>query len=290
MTYRDYMRGDEAVLGVAPTGYRYSTDVNDSLPVTPETVATQVYESIALGATVAHLHGRDGDGDPAPERLPAFGSAVRELCGSDVLLQYAAGPDCPLGDFLAVLDSDPVPDLASVRLGPTQYGYRSTAATSRRDTQQLVRAVTDRGITPNLLVTGGDDLHEVARLREESVLPERTVVTLLLGAPNRAPGTPLSLLSLLDAVPEDAHCFVRATGPNQYPLTSLAFFMGAHPMVGMADNLFFAPEQPVDRNAQLVRAVTQLAQRSLRSIADADQARGRLVMPATLAERNDVEA
>lgn len=290
MTYRDYMRGDEVTLGVAPTGYRYSTDVNDALPVEPDSVATQVYESMALGATVAHLHGRDADGNPDPERLPAFGRAVRELCGHDVLLEYAAGPDAPLGDFLDALDGEPVPDLATVRLGPTQSGHRTVSETSRRDTEQFVAALTERTITPNLVVTGGADIHELTRLCEGSVLPDSPVVTLLLGAPGGAVGSPLSLLALLEEIPERAHCFVRATGPNQYPLTTLAFFMGAHPVVGMEDNLFFDPDTPIQRNAQLVRAVAQLAQRSLRSLGDVESARRRLTLPTALAERNDVEA
>ena len=290
MTYRQYMRGDEVTLGVAPTGYRYSTDVNEALPVDPDSVATHVYESMALGATVARLHGRDASGDPDPERLPEFGRAVRELCGDDVLLEYAAGPDAPLGDLLDAADGAPTPDLATVRLGPTQSGYRSVSETSRRDTEQFVTALTDRGVTPNLLVTGGGDAHELDRLRDRSALPETPVVTLLLGAPEGAVGSPLSLLSLLDAIPEQAHVFVRATGPNQYPLTTLAFFVGAHPMVGMGDNLFFDPDTPVERNAQLVRMVAQMAQRSLRSPADVDAARRRLALPAVVAEGNDVEA
>jgi len=290
MTYRDYIRGDEVTLGVAPTGYRYSPDVNEALPVDPEAVATQVYESMSLGATVAHLHGRNADGDPAPERLPAFGRAVRELCGEDVLLDYAATPAAPLGDFLDALDEAPAPDLATVRLGPTRTGYRSVSEPSRRDTEQFVAALADRAITPNLLVTGGPDCHELARLREESLLPDPPVVTLLLGAPDGAVGTPLNLLALLDAIPERAHCFVRATGPNQYPLTTLAFFLGAHPVVGMEDNLFFDPETPVERNAQLVRTVAQLAQRSPRSLAEVGHARGRLTLSPAVAEGNDVEA
>jgi len=288
MTYREYMRGDEMTLGVAPTGYRYSTDVNEALPVDPETVATQVYESSALGATVAHLHGRDAEGNPDPERLPAFGRAVQEQCGTDVLLEYAAGPAAPLGDFLDALDREPLPDLASVRLGPTQSGYRSVSETSRRDTEQLVDALADRGITPNLLVTGGADVHELDRLRDR--LSDPLVVTVLLGAPTGAVASPMSLVTLLDAVPEDAHCFVRATGPNQYPLTALAFFLGAHPVVGMEDNLFFDPETPVERNAQLVRTVAQLAQRSPRSLAEVGHARGRLTLSPAVAEGNDVEA
>jgi len=287
MTYREYIRGDDVTLGVAPTGYRYSTAVNEALPVSPDTVATHVYESMSLGATIVHLHGRDGDGEPAPDRLPEFGRAVRELCGDDVVLDYAAGPDCPLGDFLDAVSASPTPELATVRLGPTQHGYRSTDATSRRDTERLVAALVERDITPNLLVTGGSDIHAFERVREQ--LPEPPVVTLLCGAPNGAAGTPLSLLALLDSVPDEAHCFVRATGPNQYPLTTLAVFLGAHPVVGMGDNLFFAPDEPVQRNAQLVRTVTQLTDRSLRSLADTDGVRRRLGLSAPPGERDDVE-
>ncbi|MBX0294049.1 3-keto-5-aminohexanoate cleavage protein [Haloarcula nitratireducens] len=290
MTYDDYIRGDEVTLGVAPTGYRYSTDANDSLPVTAADVADQVYESVTLGASIVHLHGRDSDGDPAPTRLPAFGSAVRDRCGDDVLVEYAVGPDCPPGDFLAIVDEGPLPDLASVRVGPEQHGYRGTSATSRRDVDQFVGELQDRGVVPNLLVTGGRDLHEVDRLREQGVFDGPPVVTLLFGAPDGAVGTPQNLLASLDAVPERAHCLVRATGPNQYPLTAMAFFLGAHPVVGMEDNLFLDPETPVSRNAQLVRQVAELARNSLRDLADVDGARRLVGRPARVAEDDDIEA
>lgn len=290
MTYRDYITGDQVTLGVAPTGYRYSADANPSLPVSPEAVATAVAESMSFGASVAHVHGRDDDGEPAPERLSRFGDAVRDRCGDEVLLEYAVGPDCPTGDFLDALADSPRPDLATVRPRPTQAGYRSTTARSRRDTDRLVTELTDRGIKPNLLVTGGPELHELSRLQEESMLADPPVVTLRLGAPDGAVATPLSLVALLEAVPDGAHCFVRATGPNQYPLTTLAFFLGAHPMVGMEDNLFITPDQPVESNAQLVRSIAQIVGQSPREIADLEDARALLSLPAEIRGENDVEA
>lgn len=288
MTYRDYIAGDQVTPGVAPTGYRYSTETNPALPVTPAAVATETAESVTFGASLVHLHGRDSDGDPAPERLPEFGAAVRDRCDSEVVLEYAVEPDCPTGDYLDVLASSPRPDLATVRPGPTQSGYRSTTGRSRRDTDRLVTELTERGIRPDFLVTSGRDIHELARLREESLLTGPPVVTLQFGAPDGAVASPMSLLALLEAVPDRAHCFVRATGPNQYPLTTLAFFMGAHPVVGMEDNLYFTPDNPVQSNAQLVRMVAQLAAQSLRDIADIDTARELLALPAELRERNNV--
>lgn len=290
MTYRDYITGDQVTLGVAPTGYRYSTEDNPALPVSPDSVAAAVDESMSVGASIAHLHARDSEGEPAPERLPRFGEAVRDRCGDELLLEYAVGPECSTGDYLDALDGAPRPDLATVRPGPTQSGYRSTSARSRRDTDRLVTELTDRGIKPNLLVTGGPDIHELERLREESLLADPPVVTLRLGAPDSAVATPLSLLALLDAMPEDAHCFVRATGPNQYPLTTLAFFLGAHPMVGMEDNLFLAPDRPVESSAQLVSAMSQLVGQSLREVAEAEAARASIALPPELREQSDIQA
>jgi len=290
MTYRDYITGDQVTLGVAPTGYRHSTEANPALPVSPEAVATAVAESMSFGASIAHLHARDENGEPAPERLPQFGEAVRDHCGDDLLLEYAVSPDCSTGDYLDALEGAPQPDLATVRPGPIQSGYRSTTARSRRDTDRLVTELTDSGIKPNLLVTGGPDLHELDRLREEGLLADPPAVTLRLGAPDSGVATPLSLFALLDSIPDAAHCFVRATGPNQYPLTTLAFFLGAHPVVGMEDNLFFSPDQPVENNAQLVRAMSQLVAPSLRELADVDAARELLALPSELREESDVEA
>ena len=290
MTYRDYLRGDDVAIGVAPTGYRYSTDVNESLPVTPADVAQQVAKAVSLGASVAHLHGRDGDGESAPDRLPAFGAAVREACEDDVLVEYAVGPDCPTGDFLTALDDGQRPDLATVRVGPTQYGYRATSQTSRRDVDRIVEELVDRGVKPNLLVTSGRDLNEVNRLLEDGALESPPALTLLFGATDGTVATPQNALALLDAVPKRAHTFVRATGPNQFPLTTLSVLLGAHPMVGMEDNLFIAPDQPTTSNAQLIRQVAHLASNSLRPIADPDTLREQLGIPAAVPDTSDIEA
>lgn len=290
MTYDDYIRGDEVVLGVAPTGYRYSRDVNDSLPVTPEDVADQVYESASFGATLAHLHGRDADGEPAPSRLSSFGAAVRDLCDEDVLIEYAVEPDCSHGDFLAILDEGPAPDVATVRVGPAQYGYRDASDTTRRDVDRFVEELRARDIKPNLLVTSGRDLQEVSRLLEQSALEDPPLLTLLFGAADGTVATPMNVLSLLEAVPDRAVVLVRATGPNQYPLTSLAFFLGAHPMVGMEDNLFVAPETPVERNAQLVRQAAERTRYSLRKIATPEDTRALFGLPSIETEDNDLEA
>lgn len=268
MSYRDYVSGTDVILGVAPNGYRYSQRTNDGLPTDPEEVAAHVAACVDAGATVAHLHGRNEDGDSSPAGLPAVGAAVRERCGEDVLLEYAVAPEHPLGDLLDAVAQRPRPDLASVPLSPTAHGYRGSSRVSRRDVDRLLAELGERDVTPNLLVRNGGDVNEVSRLLQQGVLDGPPLVTLLFGAREGAVATPALVYALMEALPDVARPLVRATGPNQFPLTTLALFLGGHVVVGMQDNLFLDRATPVEHNVQLLQRVIDVVEHSQRSVAD----------------------
>lgn len=272
MTYRDYMRGDELILSIAPTGHREPDDQTKYLPFTPDDIATAVSEAALQGATIAHLHGRRDDGVPEPKRLPAVARAVRERT-DDILIEYDVGPEDLLGDYLDVIDDGPYPDIAQVRIGPDQYGHRGVQNVSRRDVDRLLAELDDRGIEPNLLVTNGRELNEVTRLISENRVDPDPLLTLKLGPRSGTVATPQMLLALLDAVPTRATTIVSASGPNQFPLTSLAAFNGAHVRTGMEDNLYLQQDDPVQNNAQLVQRVADVTAHSLREFATVDAAR-----------------
>ena len=278
MTYRDYMRGDELILSVAPTGNREPDDQTTYLPVSPDEIATAVYEAQVQGASIAHLHGRRDDGVPEPKRLPAVARAVREQA-TDVLVEYGVGPDDALGDYLDVIDEGPRPDLAQVRVGPEQYGHRGVSSVNRRDVDRFLEELDDRDIKPNLLVTSGRDLNEVDRLIRSKLVAPNPLLTLKLGASAGTVATPQMLLALLDAAPSEATVLVSASGPNQYPLTSLAVFYGAHVRTGMEDNLYLNRETPVQSNSQLVQRVGELVFHSQREFAALDAAKELISLP-----------
>lgn len=286
MTYRDYMRGDGLLLSVAPTGHREPDDQTQHVPVTPEDIATAVYEAQLQGATIAHLHGRNDDGTPAPSKLPAVAREVREQC-PDVLVEYGVGPSDPLGDYLDIIDEGPLPDIAQVRVGPEQYGQRGVVNVSRRDVDRFLGELDERGIKPNLLVTNGRDLNEVSRLVQADTVDADPLITLKIGARSGTVATPQMLLSLLDAAPEQANVLVSASGPNQFPLTSLAVFYGAHVRTGMEDNLYLHPDEQVQNNSQLVQRVNELVFHSMREFVTADAARDLLSVSS---QRTDISA
>ncbi|WP_276277373.1 3-keto-5-aminohexanoate cleavage protein [Haloarcula regularis] len=144
MTYHDYLRGDDLILSLAPTGYREPDEQTSYVPVTPEEIATAVYEGQLQGVSIAHVHGRSDDGTPEPRRLPAVARAIRAQT-TDVLVEYGVGPDTELGDYLDVIDQGPRPDIAEVRVGPEQYGHRGVSTVNRRDVDRFLKELPGPG-------------------------------------------------------------------------------------------------------------------------------------------------
>lgn len=265
MTYSDYMNGEGVTLAVAPTApTRLEEDTR--LPVTPAKIAVAVDECATAGTTIASVYGWSEDAEQSPSALPSVATAVREET-TDVLVEYAVGPDCRLGDYLDALDADPTPDLAQVRVTPDQYDTRGVTRRSRRDVDRFIRELGERGIKPDLLLQSGRDIQELYRLMQADIVTD-PVVTLRLGARDGTVATPLVLFSLLDALPGAATVLVGASGPNQFPLTSMALFLGASVRVGMGDNRYLHRDQPVERNRQLVDRALSVIADSPRTVRD----------------------
>ena len=265
MTYGDYMSGSDVVLSVAPTAPERTRE-DSSLPVTPEAIAEEVAACATHGASIASIYGWTSDGSQRPSALADVAAEIRDRT-TDVLIEYAVRPECPLGDYLDALDSRPHPDFAQIRITPTQYGQRGATRRTRKDVDTFIQELKDRNIKPNILIQGGRDVQELYRLIQADSVTE-PLVTLRLGARDGTVATPLTLMALLEAIPSSAEVLVGATGPNQYPLTTMAVFLGGNIRVGMADNRYLAHEDPVVHNEQLVRRVAEVVSHSERSLAD----------------------
>lgn len=265
MTYSDYMSGDAVTLAVAPTAPT-QLEEDTRLPITPAEIAVAVDECATAGTTIASVYGWSENAEQTPSALPSVATAIRHEV-SNVLVEYAVGPDCRLGDYLDALDADPTPDLAQVRVTPDQYGTRGVTRRSRRDVDRFITELGERGIKPDLLVQSGRDIQELYRLMQSDTVTD-PVVTLRLGSRDGTVATPLVLLGLLDSLPAAATVLVGASGPNQYPLTSIALFLGASVRVGMGDNRYLHRDQPVERNRQLVDRALAVIEDSPRTVRD----------------------
>jgi 3-keto-5-aminohexanoate cleavage enzyme len=265
MMDNEYLSDSEMALSVAPTAAERS-GTESPIPVTPETIAMQVVDCAEIGATIAAIHGWTEDGNPSTDALPAVAEAIRTRT-TDVLVEYAVGPECQLGDYLDAIDAGPRPELAQIRITPTQYGRRGATRRTRDEVDRFIDELRDRDIKPNLLIQSGRDVQELHRLLEANTVSD-PVVTVKLGARDGTVATPRMLLALLDSLPSAANTLVAATGPNQYPLTTQAVFLGAGVRTGMGDNRYLGYKRRVGHNRQLVQRVSETVSHSERSLAD----------------------
>jgi 3-keto-5-aminohexanoate cleavage enzyme len=274
MSYADYRAGKPVVITAALTGGVHGKDKHPNLPEQPAEIAAQAADAVDAGAAVLHLHARDSDGAHDLSRLQEVTEAVRGACG-DVVVQHSTGGCGPLDDRVHGLRTDPLPEMASLDLGPFNRGYEQITQHSRANIDTLAREMREKGVVPELEVFNGAQLSEVDRLQEAGLLDERPYVNLIFG-PGFTPPRPENVVNLVSNLPESAEFSVLATGPHQLPLTTLSVVLGGHVRVGMEDNLYYRRGEPVRDNAQLVERAVRIVEELERPVATPREARALL--------------
>lgn len=274
MSYADYHDGKPVVVTAALTGGVHGKDKHPNLPEQPDEIAAQAADAVDAGASVLHLHARDDDGNHDLSRLQTVTEAVRDACG-DVVVQHSTGGCGPLEDRVHGLRTDPLPEMASLDLGPFNRGYDRITQHSRANIDALAREMCEKGITPELEVFNNAQLSEVDRLCAAGLVGERPYVNLIFGA-GFTPPRPENVVNLVGNLPADVEFSVLATGPHQLPLTTQSVILGGHVRVGMEDNLYYRRGEPVRDNAQLVERAVRVIEELERPVATPREARSLL--------------
>ncbi|WP_144904954.1 BKACE family enzyme [Halobellus captivus] len=277
MSYQDYLDDKKVILTVATTGGIHGKNVNPNLPEQPEEIAEHVAACEELGAAICHVHGRDEHGENDASRLQAVNDAIRERC-DDIIIQNTTGGQSTLEARIAGIRTDPVPDMASLDMGPFNRGQHIITEHNRHNIQTLAREMKEKGIKPELEVFNNGHLNEVYQLIETGLLEEPYYINLIFGTGTFSIPSPENVLNLVRNLPENSEFNLLATGPHQLPLTTLSPILGGHIRVGMEDNLYFRRGEPVESNAQLVERTVEIVDRLECDLATPAEARETLGM------------
>ncbi|MDL5360611.1 3-keto-5-aminohexanoate cleavage protein [Halalkalicoccus sp. NIPERK01] len=272
MTYDDYLAGKKVILTVATTGGVHGKDANPNLPEQPEEIARDVRDCERLGASIAHVHGRDEYGENSAAHLQAVNDAIRDEC-EDVIIQNTTGGQSAYESRVRGIRTDPPPEMASLDMGPFNRGQHIITEHTRHNIESLAREMRERGIKPELEAFNNGHLNESHRLIDLGLLEEPYYINLIFGSGTFSMPRPRNLLNLVDNLPENSEFNVLATGRHQLPLTTMAVLLGGHVRVGMEDNLYFERGRPAESNAQLVERSVEVIERLGREIATPEEAR-----------------
>ena len=266
-----------ALITVAPTGAESEKSIVPALPVTLDELVTTAKECQAAGASVVHVHIRDGEARPTLDRarLTDTVAALREGTGLIVQLSTGGAVTDSFADRLAVLDASP--DACSLTCGTVNFGDE-VFSNPWGFIKDLYARTQELGVVPEFELFDFGHIATLHRLLASHGAPHGGHVhcDLVMGVPGGMPGDAATLTQAVSALPEGATWSATGIGRTSVPVMFAALSAGGHLRVGMEDTLSYTRGRPVTGNAELVERAATLAGLAQRPAMRPEQARAML--------------
>lgn len=252
------------ILNFAPTGMIPKRKDNPHVPISPGEIAEQVHSAVELGITVVHLHARNDDESPSNdidlyadiiERIRSFAPEL-VIC---VSLSGRSHPDFASRATPLQLTGAQKPDMGSLTLSSLNFS-RQASMNAPEMIQQLAQAMLQKGIVPELEAFDGGMVNYAKYLIRKKLLEAPYYFNLIFGNPFNAQADPLSLGSILSALPPQSRWSTGGIGNAQIPSAAMGLAAGGGVRMGLEDNLFVdAARTTLARNLDLLKRTHELA-------------------------------
>lgn len=255
----------ETLITVAPTGAEVSKARHPNLPTSPDEVAATARACQDAGASVIHVHVRDGNGFPTMDlgRVREVMASIRDATTMIVQLSTGGAVTDDEVSRLAVLSC--LPDSASLTCGSVNFGD-DIFANRWPFMVTLYREMRDRRIVPEFEIFDLGHIEGMRRLldREGPPFGGHLHADLVMGVPGGMAADAATLVAAVERLPEGATFSATGIGRGSVPVMLAALACGGHLRVGMEDTLSFALGVPVSDNAQLVGRAAEFSTLALR--------------------------
>ncbi|WP_255197700.1 3-keto-5-aminohexanoate cleavage protein [Halorarius litoreus] len=274
--FDDYFE-KKMILSVATTGGLHGKEANPNLPTQPEEVATDLAACEEAGASMVHLHARDANHEDTKdvERFQQLLDAIDDHC-DDIVVNFTTGGGGIYSReerIAPVLETEPGPEVATIDVGPMNFGQTRTAINPREMSEEYAERMREAGVKPELELFNQGHIPEMQNLIDKGLVDAPYWATVILGMQTGTPPHPRNLINFVDNLPEDTEWQALAVGRYQLPLTTMAITMGGHVRVGMEDNVYYRKGELAESNAQLVRRTARIADELDRPLATPDETR-----------------
>lgn len=263
---------EKLIITVATTGAITTREDTPYLPITPAEIAEEVYRAWNAGASIAHVHVRDEQGNPTMkyEIFQETVERIREKCDIILNLTSSGGLDLKEEDRLRVCELQP--ELASLDAGSMNFG-RHVFLNPPDFLERLAAKMQQHGVKPEFEVFETGMINNAMMLAKQGLIKPPYLFQFVLGVPGGMPASPKNLLHLYESIPKDSIWSVIGIGRAQLPMNTMAILMGGHVRVGMEDNVYYRPGELAKTNAQFVERIVRLARELGREVATVEDAR-----------------
>lgn len=249
---------------------------HSNVPQSVEELSEQGYRAYLAGASILQA----ASNLPVEEEKRLY-VMLRDRCPDVIISSHAGGrrrikkvgeenytTSMPQLEALAS-----VPEMASVEITcNVSECDGSIGFMAHSDLEQIVRSMHQAGIKPQFEMTKTIDTKYLNYLEKKGLLDTPYWSEMHFGGTGIPPILE-EMMTIVQNLPDNGLFSVVGDGAAQTAILAQAVIMGLHVRVGMGDNIYYAPGQLAEDNAQLVARIARLATELNRPIATPEQAR-----------------
>jgi 3-keto-5-aminohexanoate cleavage enzyme len=263
------------IVTVAAVGAELTLEQQPNLPVTAADVKRDAIECAEAGASIYHLHVRDGEGRPTMD-VEAFGRAQTAITeATDLIVQFTTGGAIGDPPEARVAPLRLQPEMATLTTGSVNFGD-DVFLNPPPLIERLYGEMRSRGIMPEFEIFEAGMIANADRVYREHGRAHHRHYDFVLGVPGALPAGPGVVEFLESLLPDDATWSATGIGRAHTQVACEAIRRGGHVRTGFEDVRYLGPGRPARSNAELVRHVVGLAAEAGRVVAGPNEARALL--------------
>ena len=263
---------DPLVITVAAVGAELTIEQQPSLPITPEDVGRDAEQCVAVGASIYHLHVRDGAGAPTMD-IERFAAAKEEIeKRTDLIVQFTSGGSASDPEEARVAPLELGPEMATLTTGTVNFGDE-IFSNPRPLVERFYLRMLELNVLPEFEIFEAGMIENALQLYERHGGSHHRHFDLVLGVPGAMPAWPDAVAFLTKHLPGDATWSATGIGKSHLPVTEAAIAAGGHVRTGFEDVRYVAPGRLASSNSELIARVAEMARRAGRRIATPSETR-----------------
>ena len=262
------------IITVAAVGAELTLDQQPNLPVTPEALARDATECEQAGASIYHLHVRDGGGRPTMD-VGRFREALAAITEStDLIVQFTTGGAIGDPDEARLAPLELQPEMATLTTGSVNFGpdvFLNPAPLIER----LYVEMRARGVLPEYEIFEVGMIANAVALYDKLGYDHHQHFDFVLGVPGALPYGPGVLGFLTGLLPTNATWSATGIGRAHLEAMKETIELGGHVRTGFEDVRYLEPGRLASTNAELIERVSAAAAVAGRAVASPAAARAR---------------
>ena len=283
---------DACIITCALSGVAANRDQCPAIPYTPADYAAEAKRAANAGASVVHIHARYPDGRPSyrVEEYRAITQAILEAA-PDLIINFSTGAvGIPIEERVHHITALR-PEIGALNMGSMNYAKYSSKrktlvfdfvfANPFSEITFLLEKMNSVEVKPECECFDTGHIGNVFPLIDMGLIKQPIQFSLILGVLGGAPPEASTLAHMATLLPEDNTWEVIAISRQQWKLVAAAASLGGNVRVGLEDNFYTPSGEMASSNGDLVGAAAKLIELSGRSVADPQEARRLLSLPAT---------